>query len=183
MLLRRTYGTGIDDLWDALTSADRLGRWFLPVTGELRPGGRFQLEGDAGGEILDCAAPGRLRFSWSFGSEPGFSEVTLQLTPAGRDRTVLELVHEAVPTRAFRARYGPAVAGVGWDLALLRLARHLAGATLSPDAADAWQTSAEARAFVTGSGESWGAAYAASGAAEEAVASTTEATIAFYTGE
>ncbi|MFE5298804.1 SRPBCC family protein [Streptomyces sp. NPDC056632] len=180
VLLRRTYATGIDDLWDALTSADRLARWFLPVKGELRQGGRYQLEGNAGGEILDCAAPGRLRLTWSVGLEPGFSEVTFRLTPAGPHRTVLELAHEAVPTPAFRTRYGPAAAGVGWDLTLLRLARHLAGATLSPDEAAAWQTSAEARTVITRSGEAWGAAYAASGADEAAVASTTEATIAFY---
>ncbi|HET6969846.1 MAG TPA: hypothetical protein VFH92_01865, partial [Phenylobacterium sp.] len=36
----RRYDTDVDDLWDALTSAERIPRWFLPVTGELKLGGR-----------------------------------------------------------------------------------------------------------------------------------------------
>ncbi|MFI8825103.1 SRPBCC family protein [Streptomyces sp. NPDC053431] len=185
VLLRRTYETAAEDLWEALTSAERLGRWFLPVTGELRPGGRYQLEGNAGGEILECVAPERLRVSWILGPapDPGFSEVTLRLVPAGPGRTVLELEHAAVPPREFRARYGPGAVGVGWDLALLGLARHLAGATLTTDEAAAWQTSAEARSFVVRVGEAWGAAYAAAGADEATVAATTAATIASYHGD
>ena len=50
----RTYDTTIDDLWDALTNAERIPRWFLPITGELRLGGHYQLEGNAGGEITRC---------------------------------------------------------------------------------------------------------------------------------
>jgi uncharacterized protein YndB with AHSA1/START domain len=47
-IARRTYQAGQGDLWEALTSADRIPRWFLPVTGDLRLGGRFQLTGNAG---------------------------------------------------------------------------------------------------------------------------------------
>ena len=28
--LTRLYDTGVDDLWDALTSKERIPRWFLP---------------------------------------------------------------------------------------------------------------------------------------------------------
>ena len=31
------------DLWEALTSAERIPRWFAPVSGDLRLGGRFQV--------------------------------------------------------------------------------------------------------------------------------------------
>ena len=60
----RTYDTSADDLWDALTSAERLPRWFLPVSGDLRLGGRYQLEGNAGGTITRCEPPRSLALTW-----------------------------------------------------------------------------------------------------------------------
>jgi hypothetical protein len=35
----------VDDVWDGCPSLDRLPRWYLPVSGELRLCGRYQLEG------------------------------------------------------------------------------------------------------------------------------------------
>jgi hypothetical protein len=32
----RSYATTLDDLWDACTNAERIPRWFLPVSGDLR---------------------------------------------------------------------------------------------------------------------------------------------------
>lgn len=185
VLLRRTFDTGVADVWDAVTSPERIARWFLPVTGEFRVGGRYQLEDNAGGEILECLPEERLRVSWLIepGSAPGFSEVEVRLAPEGDDRTVLELEHVAVIPEEFRSQYGPGAAGVGWDLALLGLGWHLTGGGLSPQDAVEWQTSPEAKAFVARSGEEWGRAFAASGADPETVTATTVATIAFYTGE
>jgi hypothetical protein len=57
VLLRRSYDAPIADVWDAVTQPDRIKRWFMPISGDLRPGGSFQLEGNAGGEILTCARP------------------------------------------------------------------------------------------------------------------------------
>lgn len=53
----QTYDTDAADLWDACTSIERIPRWFLPVTGDLQLGGRFQLEGNASGEVLSCDPP------------------------------------------------------------------------------------------------------------------------------
>ncbi|MET9623797.1 MULTISPECIES: SRPBCC family protein [unclassified Streptomyces] len=182
VLLRRTYDAGIADVWDAVTDPERLGRWFLPVTGEFKVGGRYQLEGNAGGEILECVEPERLRVSWLFGPDPGFGEVEVRLTAEGEERTVFELEHVAVVPDEFRDRFGPGAVGVGWDLMFLGLGMHLAGAGMSKEEAEVWQTSPEAKEYTTRSGEAWGAAYAASGADPETVAATTAATIGFYTG-
>ena len=38
---------------------ERIPRWFLPVSGDLRLGGRYQLEGNAGGEVLEVLATAR----------------------------------------------------------------------------------------------------------------------------
>ena len=55
--LTRLYDTGVDDLWDALTSKERIPRWFLPVEGDLQLGGKYQLKGNAGGTITACTPP------------------------------------------------------------------------------------------------------------------------------
>src|SRR5215831_2232401 len=53
----RTYNTTIEDVWDAITNAERIPRWFLPVSGDLRLGGRYQLEGWWGGHPLRAPSP------------------------------------------------------------------------------------------------------------------------------
>lgn len=55
--MRRSYPTDAADLWSALTEPERIARWFLPVSGDLREGGSFQLEGNAGGDILTAGHP------------------------------------------------------------------------------------------------------------------------------
>lgn len=161
---------------------ERIARWFMPVSGELKVGGRYQLEGNAGGEILECVEPERVRVSWLYGPDPGFSEVEVRLTPESGERTVLELEHVAVVPDEFWDRFGPGAVGVGWDLGLYGLALHLAGGGLSKEAAATWHTTPEGSAFITGSSEGWGEAYAASGAEPETATRTTAATLVFYTG-
>ena len=59
--LTRLYDTSVDDLWDAVTSKERIPRWFLPVEGDLQLGGRYQLKGNAGGTITACTPPDHFR--------------------------------------------------------------------------------------------------------------------------
>ena len=61
---RRTYPTDRADLWDAVTSPDRVPRWFLPLGGDLREGGSYQLEGNAGGTVETCRAPESFAVTW-----------------------------------------------------------------------------------------------------------------------
>ena len=61
--LRRDYAAPIDDVWDALTNPSRIGRWFLPISGDLRLGGTYQFDGNAGGRILECDRPDQVRDS------------------------------------------------------------------------------------------------------------------------
>src|ERR1700741_2598301 len=75
----RTYDPGRADLWDALPSRERIPRWFLPIEGELKLGGRYQLIGNAGGTITRCAPPQALDLTWEFGG--GMSWVTVRLAP------------------------------------------------------------------------------------------------------
>ena len=57
----------VENLLDAVTSAERFPRWLLPVSGRLEPGGRFQLEEYAGGTIGNCEPPSYVGLKWEFG--------------------------------------------------------------------------------------------------------------------
>jgi uncharacterized protein YndB with AHSA1/START domain len=122
VLLRREYAADAPDVWDALTDPDRLRRWFLPVTGDLRPGGSFQTEGNAGGEILTCDAPSLLRVTWGDAA----SVVALRLTAVDADRTAVELEH-SVPLAFAGSGAGALYVGPGWDHTLVQLDLHLTG--------------------------------------------------------
>lgn len=177
--LRRCYDAPVEDVWDACTSPERISRWFLPVTGDFRPGGRYQLEGNAGGEILRCEPPRLLRVTWVFGEAPP-SEVEVRLSPGDQDDTVLELEHTMTQTPLW-TEFGPGAVGVGWDMALLGLGLHLSGHERKDT--ESWARSSEAREFMTRSSQAWGAAHEASGATAAEALAAAEQTTRFYTGE
>jgi uncharacterized protein YndB with AHSA1/START domain len=179
VLLRRTYPAPIEDVWDACTTAERIGRWLTPVTGDLRPGGTYQLQGNAGGEILRCEPPRLLRVTWGMGDGPA-SEVEVRLSPGDGAETVFELEHTAITDPELWKRYGPGAVGVGWDLALLGLFLYLSTEHERPGDPDAWVKSPEAREFITRSSQAWGAAFRQAGASEAEAASAVAETTAFY---
>ena len=179
--LQRTFDAPIDDVWDALTNPERIGRWFLPISGDYRLGGTYQFEGNAGGEILECSRPNRLKVSWIYGPapEPGAaSEVEIRLTPAGENATALDFEHTAIVPDEMWGVYGPGAVGVGWDGGLLGLALHLGGGSIEDP--EAWQVSEEGRDFYKRSSKAWGEASRASGEDEETVARNIENTTQFY---
>lgn len=181
-VIRRAYDTTVEDLWDALTNAERLPRWFLPVSGDLRLGGRYQFEGNAGGEITECEPPRSLAATWEFGGQVSWVRVRLGAAPGGGAR--LELEHTAVVEGDFWDTYGPGAVGVGWELAALGLERHLAtGAAVDRREWEAWSAGAEGKAFMRRSSEAWGRASIAAGTDEAAALAAAARTTAFYTGE
>lgn len=180
--LQRTYPAGIEDVWDAITSPERIARWFLPISGDLRVGGHYQFEGNAGGEILRCEPPNLLLATWLGGGAPaGTSEVEVRLSQVADDRTMLVLEHTAIVPPEMWDQYGPGAVGVGWDLGLLGLAPHFeSGSGVSIEDKDAWGQSAQAREFMTGSAEAWRVAHEASGAPADEAATAAANTLAFY---
>jgi uncharacterized protein YndB with AHSA1/START domain len=177
----QSYTATVEDLWDACTSAERLPRWFLPVSGDLRPGGRYQLEGNAGGTIQRCDPPRSFAVTWEYGDEVTWLEV--RLTPEGDERTRLTLGHVAHVSDERWLQYGPGAMGVGWDLGLLGLRLHLAtGAPNDAGEFAAWTTSPEGADFVTASSRGWGDASVAAGTPADEARAARERTTAFYTG-
>ena len=176
---RRTYAADRADLWDALTSAERLPRWFLPVSGDLSVGGHYQLEGNAGGVVERCAAPDDFAVTWEFGDN--VSWLTVSLTPADGG-TTLELVHESPVDPDFAAQYGPGAVGVGWDLALVGLGLHLAtGSDNDALEFEAWSLSPAGTEFVRLTSADWAKAAATAGEDADQARAAGERTFAFYT--
>lgn len=178
--LSRTYAATVEEVWDALPDAERLSRWFLPVSGDLRPGGRYLFEGNAGGVVRECEEPTRLVVTWEMG-EPGPADTSLvevRLTSSDTG-TRLDLEHRAQVPPEMWDQFGPGAVGVGWDGALLGLALHLAGERLSgtPDEIAADPAVME---FNVAAARQWGLAHRAAGADAKTADAGAEATTSFY---
>ncbi len=178
----RTYDTTVDDLWDAITSKERIPRWFLPISGDLRLGGRYQLQGNAGGTITRCEPPRVVAMTWEFGGDVTWLEVTLEPTSDGRAH--LQLEHVAHVPEPRWDEFGPGAVGVGWDTALVGLASHLAtGTAVDPREAMAWLGSENGREFVRRSSDDWCRASIDAGTDVAAATAAAARTTAAYTGE
>ena len=179
--ISQTYDTDVDDLWDAVTNIERIPRWFLPITGDLRVGGKYQFEGQAGGTIETCDPPRTFSATWEYGGEVSWIEVTLTPEPGGRTR--FELQHIASVDDARWLEFGPGAVGVGWDSAVMGLAIHMA-TKREVDRAEVekWMASPDAPRFMTLSSERWRDASVAAGTDLEEASRAADRTTAAYTG-
>lgn len=114
------YETDPDDLWEAITTPERLARWMATYRGDLRLGGRWEVftrDGDlyCDGEVTACDRPHGFITTWTVVGEPP-TLLTVRLEPVDGGRTRLRLRHEHVT----RPDYGP-----GWHTYLECLAWHL----------------------------------------------------------
>ncbi len=172
--LRREYPAEVEDVWEAVTDPQRLARWFAPVSGDLREGGTFAVEGNAEGEIRECLPPKALTVTW--GGPVSVVSVRLSATGGG---TVLELQH-TVPAAFAGSGAGALYVGPGWDVALLGLSLWLRGELVEDPAT--WEASPEVRAVNAGSIDAWAATVTATGAAtDDEIAEATVAARAQFT--
>jgi len=128
------FGTGIGDLWSALTEPGRLARWIGEVSGDLRLGGEFRFRffasGSEGtGRVDACEPPRRLLLTMALGQpEEDVVEVTLT---ADDDQTVLVWEERGMPVDLLAAY------GAGVQIHVEDLAAYLAGRE-RVDAAARW---------------------------------------------
>lgn len=155
--IARTYRATADEVWAALTEPEHVAAWFYPLSGDLRRGGTYQLEGSMGGRIRRCE-PGR-RLEVTFGMKQSTVEVRLTGTDDG---TRLELAH-GVPLALAGSGAAALYVGPGWDGALVLLGLHLAGVELGDPLALA-ATPSMARVH-EGAVDAWAEAVVASGTA------------------
>lgn len=178
-IARRTYPTDQADLWDAVTNVERIPRWFLPISGDLREGGRYQLEGNAGGVVERCEEPTSFAVTWEFGGM--LSWLTVVLRPEG-DGTCLELLHEAPLDPDMWAQFGPSGVGIGWELGLMGLGLHLeTGEPVDPAEGAVFTTTPEGVELVKLSAEGWAAAAFEDGDEPGPAQEAADRTVAMYT--
>jgi uncharacterized protein YndB with AHSA1/START domain len=134
--IENRYGTGIDDLWSALTDPGRLASWYGQVEGDLRLGGQFRLhvedaDADATGRVEACEPPRQLQvttreteesYRRGKGVPPYDAALDASLTADG-DQTILVIEVQGMPLDAI------AFYGVGWQIHAENLAAYLAGRT------------------------------------------------------
>lgn len=180
----RIYPTTPEDLWSAVTEGERVRRWFAEVSGELKPGGRFSIKGNAEGDITVCEPPESLALTWEFGGNTSWVRVSIEKSGNG---ALLTLEHE-LPTdensEAHWDQYGPGATGVGWEMALLGLDAHLAsdGRPIL-EAGAAWAEGVQGRATLRTWAKAWGEAHVKAGAPEQTASDMADRTAGFYTGE
>ncbi len=121
------FGTGIDDLWSALTDPGRLARWLGEFEGGLRLGGQFRarfFDGWEGtGRVEECEPPRHLLVMTKHVRQADEHAVEATLTADG-DHTVLVLESRGMPVNLL-AEYG-----AGNQVHVEDLAAYLAGREL-----------------------------------------------------
>jgi len=179
VVVAQTYSTTAEDLWEAITTADRLPRWLLPITGDLRLGGRYQLQGNAGGTILTCQPPKHLYVTWEYGET---SWVDAKIAVVGPHSVRLTVEHIQRVTDHWK-QFGAGATGVGWDLMILGLVTHVeTGSTTVSEEGMKWMMSEDGKSFVRQSSDLWRLASIAGGAAPEEARAQAERTTAAFTG-
>lgn len=179
--ISQSYDTDAADLWDACTDIERIPRWFLPITGDLRVGGGYQLEGNAHGTVLSCDPPRQFTATWECFDQVSWIEV--RIFDEGAQRSRFELQHIAHVDDHW-AQFGPGATGMGYDGALIGLAIHLrTGEVVDPSRGAEWMASEEGRRFTRASGEAWYLANVASGADPDWARAAGDRCIAAYLGE
>lgn len=180
----RIYDAEIEEVWDAVTNAERLANWFAPIAGELELGGRYQLKGNAGGKITRCDAPSALDITWECSGN--VSWVTVRLEPAG-DGVRLTLEHLMGKDKASEEhwkKYGPGATGVGWEFGFLQLGLHLAsGEPVVESETITWSATPDGKSFIGQCASEWGEAHIRNGEDRAVAESMAAETAAFYCGE
>jgi uncharacterized protein YndB with AHSA1/START domain len=185
----QTYPSPIADVWSAVTEPARIARWFSPVGGEFEPGGKYQIEGNAGGSIVECSPPAgdtaHYLITWEFAG--AVSWVTVRLSVSG-EGTRFELEHLAknadVPDGMWD-QFGPGAIGVGWDGALMGLSQHLTSpeTAMTPAQGEEWALTDEGKSFYRGAADAWGDASVSYGIRQDDAKRQADATYGFYTGQ
>ena len=120
--LVRDYPTDAADLWDAVSTPERVSRWFARVEGTFGIGNEFTLhfdDGTARFEVLACEPPTQASVAWK--RDDGASTVTVTVSATGEGSSRLVLEHTGLPL-ADAPQYG-----TGWHWHLATLRAHLDG--------------------------------------------------------
>ena len=154
-------------------------RWFLPISGDLRPGGRFAFEGNASGTISRCEPPRRIDATWEAGGQTSWVELRLR-----RSRAAAR-VSRSSTSRTSPTTCGPSSArapsGSAGTAPCSGLTLYLDGGE-RPESIEAWSASDEGRAFYSQASERWVQASVDAGTPSGEAQAAGERVTGFYTG-
>jgi uncharacterized protein YndB with AHSA1/START domain len=119
------FGTGIDDLWSALTEPGRLARWLGEFEGDLRLGGEFRARffssgWEGTGRVEVCEPPRHLLVMTRHDRQTDGHAIEATLAGDG-DHTILILEERGMPVNLLAAY------GAGIQVHIEDLAAHIAG--------------------------------------------------------
>jgi uncharacterized protein YndB with AHSA1/START domain len=133
----------VERVWELITTAEHLGRWFGDAGAEidLRPGGalvlRWQRDGPVHGRVEAVEPPRRFAFRWVLAGEPAadptpanstLTEFTLDVEGEATRVTVVESGFDGLDVEAADRATLLASHTSGWDAELGELAGHARGA-------------------------------------------------------
>jgi len=124
IVVEQTFKTPVEKVWKATTEKDQMRQWFFDAISEFEPIQGFQTQFNVRVENADYLHLWRVKevvplkrivYEWRYGSVPGNSSVTWELSEAP-DGTKLKLTHEGIETfpqenPVFRRASGQA----GWN--------------------------------------------------------------------
>ena len=162
------------------TNIERIPRWFLPISGDLRVGGRYQLEGN-GKARPDLRPAATFTATWEYGGNISWIEV--RVSGEGPDRSRLELDHiidvddqlGSIRPRRRRDGLGRRDARFGLHLST--------GEAIDPSFGQRWTGTEDGRPFMTLAGDAWYQAEVAGGADPACGSSAADRCLEAYLGE
>lgn len=180
----RVFPTTQSDLWDAVTSKERLPRWFGQVDGTFETGGRYKIKGNAKGKILWCKPQDGFDLTWVVFFNTSWVNVRLEPDDTGTRLTIEHIMHKGRMSENHWKKYGPGATGVGWDLGFLALGVHLADGGNSIDRSDQerWLKTDNAKDIMRACAASWGEAHISAGEGVESARAMAAKTASFYAG-
>jgi uncharacterized protein YndB with AHSA1/START domain len=126
-VLGRRFDAPIEKVWEAVTTPNRIDRYFLPVAIDT-DAGTYAFQGQASGKILACDAPTMVRVEWLPPDRDTADQVELRLSADGPDATWFELEHASIAdvfhTDLSGEKFSPAI---GWEAPLHYLGEYLRG--------------------------------------------------------
>ena len=125
VIVQRTYGASIADVWKAITDYDQMKQWYMPALHAFEPKVGFETEFTVEHEgnkfphiwkITEVVPGKKIAYTWKFPGHPGESLATFELFPEG-ENTRLKLTHSGLETHD--GRNNPALArknfNWGWN--------------------------------------------------------------------
>ena len=177
-IMESVYDTDVADVWGALTNKRRLPKWFAPVDGDFKLGGRFQIKGNAGGEISKCENEKGFDLTWEFGGNISWVKVGIK---SENDKTHLYVEHLAHTEGKHFETYGPGATGVGWDLSLVGLGYYVQTSQSIDNTV--FMESPDAKNVISLCAKGWGDAAIKAGFDEQSALVSAGNTQKFYLGE